>query len=429
MVLLTSSGVHPYQREINPTMHNSCHPVKISIVVPFNNREDCLGNAVGSLQRQTLQDIEIICVDDGSTDGSPALVENLARQDPRIRIVTLPVTSGTSIARKSGAMVACGEYTMFLDADDELYDQACERLYAKVRACGADVVQFGADVVGVGELAESTMKKFRRILATDLGPCTGARILERFDENLHDVYHVVWNKIYKTGLVKQVFSRIEDGYFVAGEDMYFLVILFDLAQSYDCTKAKYYRYLVGLGSIRGGVATLDDFRWKCNRAACCQATERYLLGEVRRLFPDGFDAGAETADGGSADGETAESRRARLYLRINDRLYNNRITLTWNQIPWEQGVADLDRYFEVFLEAWGTMRCFQLFARQRRHARALFSLDYRIGSALLAFPRRLRRRAGAVWYWARGIDPNAPADGQSGGEKPEPARDQETANP
>jgi glycosyltransferase involved in cell wall biosynthesis len=114
-----------------------------SIIIPVYNveryLEECLDSAVG----QTLQDIEIICVNDGSTDGSRAILERYAHTDPRIIIVDKQ-NGGLSSARNAGLDVANGEYVIFLDSDDfqesELLELCCE----KAEESSLDIVFFDA---------------------------------------------------------------------------------------------------------------------------------------------------------------------------------------------------------------------------------------------------------------------------------------------
>ena len=93
--------------------------VAISVIIPVYNGEWCIRRALDSLTRQTLKQIEIICVDDASGDGTPAIIEACAAQDHRIRVIRLAENRGVSSARKQGILAATGEYTMFLDADDD----------------------------------------------------------------------------------------------------------------------------------------------------------------------------------------------------------------------------------------------------------------------------------------------------------------------
>lgn len=90
------------------------HPT-LSIVVPVHNTEKYLPETMRSICAQPLTDMEIVCVDDCSTDASPAILRDFASRDPRIRIVTHPENLGEALARKRGMSESRGEYLMFVD--------------------------------------------------------------------------------------------------------------------------------------------------------------------------------------------------------------------------------------------------------------------------------------------------------------------------
>ncbi|MGH8892923.1 MAG: bifunctional glycosyltransferase/CDP-glycerol:glycerophosphate glycerophosphotransferase [Actinomycetes bacterium] len=110
------------------------------VVIGFNDREH-LPHAIRSVQDQTLRHIEVIVVDDASTDGSAGVANSIAAQDPRVRVVRLPENSGgCSRPRNAGLERARAPYVMFLDSDD-LYDRhACKNMLLTAERTGADVV-------------------------------------------------------------------------------------------------------------------------------------------------------------------------------------------------------------------------------------------------------------------------------------------------
>lgn len=103
------------------------HSPRFSVIVPVYNVERYLPSALDSLLYQTEKDIEIICVNDGSTDHSLSILESYAKLDERIIIINRE-NGGLSAARNSGLSAAAGEYIIFLDSDDHLAENACERL-------------------------------------------------------------------------------------------------------------------------------------------------------------------------------------------------------------------------------------------------------------------------------------------------------------
>lgn len=117
--------------------------LKISVIVPVYNVEEYLALTLQSVFTQTYKDIEIICVNDGSTDDSLSILEAAAKKDSRIKVVS-KANGGLSSARNAGIAVANGEYVCFLDSDDLLEPTACEIIVDTFEKSNADVVTYGA---------------------------------------------------------------------------------------------------------------------------------------------------------------------------------------------------------------------------------------------------------------------------------------------
>ncbi len=115
---------------------------KVSVIIPVYNTEKYLKECLDSVINQTFNDIEIICINDGSTDGSLNILTEYATIDSRIIVITQE-NKGVSEARNNGMEKAGGEYIMFLDSDDYLYKQACEIAYNSATSNNADVGIFG----------------------------------------------------------------------------------------------------------------------------------------------------------------------------------------------------------------------------------------------------------------------------------------------
>lgn len=118
--------------------------VQVSVIIPVYNAEKYLEKCVGSVMAQTLRDIEIICVDDGSPDGSLAILKKLQEKDDRIRILSQP-NGGAGAARNNGLRHAQGKYLSFLDADDFFEPNMLEEAVAAAEEYSADFVVFDSD--------------------------------------------------------------------------------------------------------------------------------------------------------------------------------------------------------------------------------------------------------------------------------------------
>ena len=113
--------------------------MKISVIVPVYNKKKYIAECLKCVTSQSLDDIEIICIDDGSTDGSAEIIADFMKKDGRIRLIS-QTNKGSGAARNAGIKVARGEYIAFLDADD-FYpsNDTLARIYAAAKANNADI--------------------------------------------------------------------------------------------------------------------------------------------------------------------------------------------------------------------------------------------------------------------------------------------------
>lgn len=112
----------------------------VTVVVGAYNASATLDRALRSALGQTHQRVEVVVVDDASTDGTLALAQSYAHRDPRVRVVQRPQNSGgVGAPRNNGIEAASGQYVLFLDADDELPHKAVETLLTSALATGADI--------------------------------------------------------------------------------------------------------------------------------------------------------------------------------------------------------------------------------------------------------------------------------------------------
>ncbi|MBQ3235622.1 MAG: glycosyltransferase [Clostridia bacterium] len=133
--------------------------IKVSIIVPVYNVKDYLEECLNSLVNQTLSDIEIVLVNDGSTDGSDVICEHYASEYKNVTYITQQ-NQGQSVARNVGVSRAIGEYILFVDSDDYVVLNACERLYNTAVQTGADIVS--GDILNEKDKIDGD-SSFRRI--------------------------------------------------------------------------------------------------------------------------------------------------------------------------------------------------------------------------------------------------------------------------
>lgn len=115
--------------------------VKISVIIPIYNSHQYLRKCLDSVCNQTFRDIEIICINDCSTDKSFLLLQEYRENDNRIKLIDLKENKGAAAARNIGIENACGEYLGFVDSDDFIDPNFYEKLYEKALKTNADVVK------------------------------------------------------------------------------------------------------------------------------------------------------------------------------------------------------------------------------------------------------------------------------------------------
>ena len=278
----------------------------ISIIIPVYNDEDYLRQALDSVESQTLQDIEIICVNDGSTDGTAAILREYARRDERVGVIEHRKNRGLLPARKTGVEAARGEYCLFLDGDDELVPECCETVYALIREQDTDIMEFSIQVREHRPDGE----------IVDVTPCLPApvdRTEQVMDAILRNVVYgtTVWNKLYRTAPLKTAHAAMEDFDNTIGEDVYesFCVAFFAKTFRRAATKPLYL-YHLGRGVSKPGEMPLEVFRAWCGirefslgakrfleRENAWEENRHYWHAQRGRILKDCFDYMLRTPDG------------------------------------------------------------------------------------------------------------------------------------
>jgi len=121
--------------------------IKVSVIMPVYKVERFLPSALDSVLAQTLNELELICIDDASPDRCPQILDEYARRDPRVRVLHLPQNRRQGYGRNRGLDVARGKYVYFLDSDDMVEPQAMEELYAFAERETLDGVFFDSQVI------------------------------------------------------------------------------------------------------------------------------------------------------------------------------------------------------------------------------------------------------------------------------------------
>lgn len=210
---------------------------KVSVIVPVYNVEKYLKRCLDSLINQTLSDIDIICINDGSKDSSLQILEQYAQKDSRI-VIYNQENSGPSVARNTGLEHASGEYIGFVDSDDWVDLDFYEKLYNSAKNNNADIAV--ADFI-----REHPNKKPKRLKLKE----------EKIYTTPEDKFMIckvhregcVWNKIYRTEFIKSINLKFVPKMYY--EDRDFTIRSLYFSKKLVTTPNTYYRYFVNPKSI------------------------------------------------------------------------------------------------------------------------------------------------------------------------------------
>ena len=187
---------------------------KVSIIVPVYNVAPYLRQCMDSIINQTYRNIEIICVDDGSTDESGEILDEYAKSDNRISEAHTN-NSGVASARNTGLSLASGEYLLFVDGDDWIDTATCQKAVSSISTESADVVMWPY----IREFTDHSDPKmiFRGQKLFDETECRKLqrRMIGLSDEELAhpenaDALSTVWGKLYRREIIEQHHLRFED---------------------------------------------------------------------------------------------------------------------------------------------------------------------------------------------------------------------------
>lgn len=207
-------------------------PVNISVLVPVYNVEPYLAQCLESICSQTLRELEIVCVDDASTDGSLSILREFAERDPRVKVVQAPENGGLSRSRNLAMSHAVGEYLFLVDSDDWLETD--------LLACGFRYYY------------ESAPDREDRFLPEDMAPpekgwlpCT--------PETIGKIHHGAGGMMIRRSIVEKHGIRFPEG--VACEDLYFHYAVFPWCRRVCVVSRAAYVYRKRAGSITSGFAS------------------------------------------------------------------------------------------------------------------------------------------------------------------------------
>ena len=270
---------------------------KVSILIAAYNVEKYIDEALKSAVSQTLKDIEIVVVDDCSTDGTSEIIEKYAKEDERIKVVRHGENGGLVRVRQTGLKNSSGEYIIFLDGDDKLSPHACEKAYKAITKEKVDMLQFDLKPLFISPSAENKsleieLREFMRSVERKVVFGAKAGILN--EKAIGGVVNFsIWNKIYKRTLLEETAAHVPDEYINMAEDVLFSFLIQYHARSYSYISDKLYIYRYGSGMST--VAALSERQIKAYSKTAFvygyldewvkkQDAEKECLSALRRVY-------------------------------------------------------------------------------------------------------------------------------------------------
>lgn len=213
----------------------------ISVIIPVYNTEKYLCQCIDSVLAQTLSDIEVLLIDDGSTDSSGKICDNYAFKDKRVHVTHTP-NRGVSHARNKGLEVAKGKYISFVDSDDWIDTDMIENLYQLMQTHHTDLSTCGYTVEEEnGNIIYSVKKDITSILNKWDG------IYSLFHDNYYKYKGNLWDKLYNKRIINDNQLRFNEKIYY-NEDRLFIFQYLNYCQSISYTTSPHYHYIMRTSS-------------------------------------------------------------------------------------------------------------------------------------------------------------------------------------
>ena len=208
------------------TGNNTGEQIKISVIMPIYNAGEYLTRAIGDVLGQTLTELELICVDDGSTDNSPSIIKKYQQKDSRVSVIRSG-NCGPAVARNRGLEVARGKYIIFLDADDFYEKNLLESLYETAERDRLEIAVSKFDIYSDydDKITQPTEEPHSNIFVP--GGVTSKN--EHPEYILSSTTGYVWNKLFLSSFIRDKELSFAPDLYVF-EDVYFVCSAMSLAE-------------------------------------------------------------------------------------------------------------------------------------------------------------------------------------------------------
>lgn len=212
--------------------------MKVSVIIPIFNCGRYLEQSIPMILAQTHTDLELILVNDGSTDNSLEICQKFAAQDNRVQVISKPKSEGAGPARNSGIEAATGDYMMFIDADDRIESNMVERLLQAITANNCQVA-----ICGYETYVEDSEDACRENIYLPQKIYKGSEVQIFFAQYFPEgIVGYLWNKIYDARLIREKNIRYPDMRRL--QDGVFNIDFFDAAESCCVIEDILYHYRI-----------------------------------------------------------------------------------------------------------------------------------------------------------------------------------------
>lgn len=215
--------------------------VKVSVIIPVYNVEKYLRECIDSILNQTLRDLELICVDDGSTDGSLEILHEYEKADSRVKVLTQH-NMGAGAARNKGLAIATGEYLSFLDSDDFFASGLLEESYRRCQETRAEICIY--QIMRYNDTTHETYfdkGSFRK----ENAPRKEVFSYKDMPEHILDSFqNWAWNKLISHDLVKRNGIKFQEIF--RTNDLFFVASCMMLAERITLLEKKLVYYRIGI---------------------------------------------------------------------------------------------------------------------------------------------------------------------------------------
>lgn len=268
----------------------------VTIIIPNRNNETYLREAISSCANQTLKDIEIIIVDDASTDNSVSIINEASSNDPRIKVLLYADRKSQSQARKDAVDTSLGKYIFFLDSDDFIEPDTCLALSniletdpsIDAACCKTNII------INNKEIPNGRLESLDRFLNPKIeGILSGNMAKQAFLEKKFPF--TLWNKMYKGDMCREAFAKVKDGFYPKAQDLYAAFFLLIEIKKIHFANISLYNYRFGGGVAGTTNLSLEQFDIICHQGLVADEIDEYcakrlasgvkdIANEIRRML-------------------------------------------------------------------------------------------------------------------------------------------------